>query len=318
MEEMVWRKAISVRRDEKQSQILILVAGALLTALSLQTVEFAYALKGLFPTFIYGMFAVTVLFALTAFKLQAATGAGAAFGGMVCLLLTFWTGWSYLGTLLRTGLTPLILLFVLTFAATRLGRQKKAIAGLAEGRRGRNAAQVIANLGTSAASPCLISIGVLLGWLPRTWHGHDVPIHLAGVVALAALAEATADTVSSELGQAFGGQPWLLTTLQRVEPGTDGAISLKGTAAGIAAGAFVVWAGAWALRLGIKEASIALLAACAGLFFDSLLGATVERSGRLGNDLVNFASTLFAAAVALCLLIALPLCLRASDASSWR
>jgi uncharacterized protein (TIGR00297 family) len=304
MEEMVWRKAISVRRDEKQSQILILVAGALLTALSLQTVEFAYALKGLFPTFIYGMFAVTVLFALTAFKLQAATGAGAAFGGMVCLLLTFWTGWSYLGTLLRTGLTPLILLFVLTFAATRLGRQKKAIAGLAEGRRGRNAAQVIANLGTSAASPCLISIGVLLGWLPRTWHGHDVPIHLAGVVALAALAEATADTVS--------------TTLQRVEPGTDGAISLKGTAAGIAAGAFVVWAGAWALRLGIKEASIALLAACAGLFFDSLLGATVERSGRLGNDLVNFASTLFAAAVALCLLIALPLCLRASDASSWR
>ena len=40
------------------------------------------------------------------------------------------------------------------------------------------------------------------------------------------------------------------------------------------------------------------LAGCAGLFFDSLLGATVERRGWLGNDLVNFASTVFAAVVA--------------------
>ncbi len=36
-----------------------------------------------------------------------------------------------------------------------------------------------------------------------------------------------------------------------------------------------------------------------GLFFDSLLGATVERKGWLGNDLVNFASTAFSAGVAL-------------------
>ena len=78
-----------------------------------------------------------------------------------------------------------------------------------------------------------------------------------------------------------------------------------GTTAGIPAGSAVVWTGWWALRLGIREASIALLAACAGLFFDSLLGATVERRGWLGNDLVNFTSTLFAAVVAFGLLIAL-------------
>jgi uncharacterized membrane protein len=78
-----------------------------------------------------------------------------------------------------------------------------------------------------------------------------------------------------------------------------------GTAAGVAAGTAVVWAGWWSLRLGIREAAIALLAACAGLFFDSLLGATVERRGWLGNDLVNFASTLFTALAALSLLIAL-------------
>jgi uncharacterized protein (TIGR00297 family) len=181
-----------------------------------------------------------------------------------------------------------------------MGRQRKTTAGLAEAKSGRKASQVIANLGIPAVSSSLMGVGVLLGWLP-----HTMSVRLVGAVALAALAEATADTVSSEIGQAFGGHPLLLTTLRRVEPGTDGAVSLMGTAAGVAAGAAVAWAGWWAMRLGTREASIALLAACAGLFFDSVLGATVERRGWLGNDLVNFASTLFAAVVALSLLIAL-------------
>ncbi len=64
---------------------------------------------------------------------------------MICLLLVFWMG-RFEDSPLRSGLTPLVLLFVLTFLATRLGRQRKARAGLAEERRGRSAAQVIANL----------------------------------------------------------------------------------------------------------------------------------------------------------------------------
>jgi uncharacterized protein (TIGR00297 family) len=303
--EMVWRKAISRNRDRRQSRALARGAGTLLAVLSVQTVVIAYPLAEQFPAFVFGALGISVFFALAVFGLRAATGAGAACGAMVCLLLTIWTG-SYLGSLPRTGLTPLILLFVLTFLATRMGRQRKANAGLAEEPRGRNAAQVIANLGVPAASSSLMGIGVLLGWLPHTFHDHDVAVRLVGAVALAALAEATADTVSSEIGQAFGGPPLLLSTLRRVEPGTDGAVSLMGTAAGVAAGTAVVWAGWWSLRLGIHEATIALLAACAGLFFDSLLGATVERRGWLGNDLVNFASTLFAALAALSLLIALP------------
>jgi uncharacterized membrane protein len=54
----------------------------------------------------------------------------------------------------------------------------------------------------------------------------------------------------------------------------------------------------WALRLRPSQAAIALFAGICGLFFDSFLGATVERRGWLGNDLVNFTSTVFAATFA--------------------
>ena len=118
-------------------------------------------------------------------------------------------------------------------------------------------------------------------------------------VGLAALAEAAADTVSSEVGQVFGGRPRMITTLREVEPGTDGAISLAGTLAGVVAAAIV--AGAGTLALGGDRIMFAV--SCAGgvfgLFFDSLLGATLEERGWLNNDAVNFLSTGSAAAFAL-------------------
>jgi uncharacterized membrane protein len=43
-----------------------------------------------------------------------------------------------------------------------------------------------------------------------------------------------------------------------------------------------------------------------GLFFDSLLGATLERAGWLNNDAVNFLSTASAVACSLVLLAMLP------------
>ncbi len=41
------------------------------------------------------------------------------------------------------------------------------------------------------------------------------------------------------------------------------------------------------------------IAGTAGMMIDSLLGATWENSGRMGNDAVNFVSTVFAADLAL-------------------
>ena len=122
---------------------------------------------------------------------------------------------------------------------------------------------------------------------------------LAGAISmLAAFVEATADTVSSEIGQAYGGVPRSVLTLRRVAAGTDGAISWIGTLAGAAAGAVVVLSGALALGLTPREAVIALGAGVVGLFLDSLLGATVEMLGWVGNDLVNLSSTTVAALIA--------------------
>jgi uncharacterized protein (TIGR00297 family) len=204
-------------------------------------------------------------------------------------------------TIVRSGLAPLALLFVLTFLATRAGRRVKAQAGLAEKPHGRSSAQVIANLSTaglavSALGFELVMRGEVCCGTPyyKVWVSPAMML-----MCLAAMVEATADTVSSEIGQAFGGRPVMLVVLRRVDVGTDGGVTLVGSGAGIVAGALVATVGVWALRLSVLDGVIAFLAGICGLFFDSLLGATVERRGWLGNDLVNFSSTVFAAGVAL-------------------
>jgi uncharacterized protein (TIGR00297 family) len=241
--------------------------------------------------------AVSIAFALAAWFLRAATPAAALIGGMICLLLTLWTGSTR--SALHSALIPLLTLFIVTFLATRVGRKQKSERGLAESRGGRRASQVIANLGVAALLSNVVGCDVIT-WMARPSGISDIDsFYLLRVVVVAALVEATADTVSSEIGQAFGGTPFLLTTLRRVPPGTDGAISLYGTMAGIGAAALIAATGAPALGMSFAECVVAFAAGVLGLFFDSLLGATVERKGWFGNDLVNFASTAFAAAIAL-------------------
>jgi uncharacterized protein (TIGR00297 family) len=120
------------------------------------------------------------------------------------------------------------------------------------------------------------------------------------------LAEAAADTVSSEIGQVLGGRPRMITTLRAADPGVDGAISIAGTLAGIAAGVIVALAGTLALRGDASLFWISTAGAIFGLLFDSLLGATLERRGWLNNDAVNFLSTAGAAAFALGILAIIP------------
>jgi uncharacterized protein (TIGR00297 family) len=289
-----WRKAIPEERDRLQSKALVWVVGALLVWLCADAVRAAARFSIRFPVFVLEVFVLSAAFALIARRLRAATVGGAVCGGMICFLMTFWTG-AWTKSVMRSGLTPLVLLFLVTFFATRAGRQQKMKAGLAEARRGRSAAQIIANLSIAGicASPWSAWI---VGGETSLLTGSAILVLKMGC--LAALVEATADTVSSEIGQAFGGDPLLLVGLRSVAPGTDGAITVIGSWAGVGGGALVAITGGWAMHLSAGAILTALGAGICGLFFDSLLGATVERRGWVGNDLVNFTSTLFAAILA--------------------
>ena len=239
---------------------------------------------------------LSVLLGLVAFKVRSATAGAALAGAAITASLMYGTvSFPYLAW--RTDLVPVLVLLAMTSLATRAGRRRKEGLGTAESKRGRAASQVAANLGVAA----LLSNGLVLSWMvERSWMPvvRVFPV-AAFCVGLAALAEAAADTVSSELGQVLSGNPRMITTFRKAEPGTDGAISLGGTVAGIVAGGLVAASGAWALDLGWRRFALSWIAGVFGLFFDSLLGATLERRGWINNDAVNFLSTASAAGFAL-------------------
>jgi len=183
------------------------------------------------------------------------------------------------------------LLFVTFLAASitsRLGLKRKVLLGIAEERGGRRGAgNAIANCGVAAIA-AIMAI--------------TTPHAAAALLALvAALTAGGSDTVASEIGKAWGTSTLLVTTLSRVRPGTPGAMSMEGTAAGLVS-AFALAAGGVALGLIAAPAIVAVVAgATAGALVESVLSATLEGPGILNNDMLNFINTAIAAAVALAL-----------------
>lgn len=232
---------------------------------------------------IFPAVAFTVAFAVVGWGIRAITAGAAITGTLLTVILCLTAG--------PAALMPIVTVFALTLLSTRIGRRKKERLGTAERRHGRGAAQILANVGVSAI--CVT---------PLLFVQHARFILLAG--ACAALAEAAGDTVSSELGQAFGGRPRLITTLQPAATGQDGAITAIGTFFSLAAILAVCAACQWSGLLMPHFGLTVLVAAFSGTLLDSLLGATLERPGRLGNNAVNFTSTAFAAALTIALLFA--------------
>lgn len=266
-----------------QSQIPLFLAIVLATgSIALQCVSLSQGT----PARIFQSFLMGLILGLLVWRFRAATAGGAITGALFTMELYLSTpGW-------RTAIWPLVALLLLTFAATRFGRVRKERLGLAEDRYGRTASQVAANLGVAVLASIPVGFSRLFA-VPQFFSTSVMQLAL-----VAALAEAASDTLSSELGEVLGGEPRLLTTFRRVAPGTDGAISVAGTLAGLTGAAAVAIVASVALSFTLLQTLIVWVAAAVGLFLDSLLGAVFERRGWLNNDAVNFLSTLAAAVLA--------------------
>jgi uncharacterized protein (TIGR00297 family) len=219
---------------------------------------------------------VTVVFATLARWVRGVSFSGAIAGAMVCFVL-------YVGVGLGAFIA-LVSVFALTWIATRLGYRRKEKLGTAERLDGRTAVQVLANLAVAAGCAALWALTA----------GRAVIL----LALSAALAEAAADTVSSELGQARSTKARLITTWEEVAAGTDGGVSWAGTVAGIAAATAVSLVCVFAGLVPLRWLGISIVAAVAGMIADSFLGALLERRKLLNNDAVNFLGTLVAAGVA--------------------
>jgi len=221
---------------------------------------------------------VTAAFTAVARWLRGVSFSGSIAGAAVCFLLYAAAG--------PGAFAALVSVFVLTWIATRFGYRRKQKLGTAEHREGRTAGQVLANLATATA----LAVGFAL---------HKNVRFLAATAA--ALSEAAADTVSSELGQAQSDRARLITTWELVPAGTDGGVTVTGTIAGVVAAAIVSGVCAVVGLVSPKRAVVSMIAGVAGMIADSYLGALLERRRWLNNDWVNFLSTVAAAGVALLL-----------------
>jgi uncharacterized protein (TIGR00297 family) len=114
----------------------------------------------------------------------------------------------------------------------------------------------------------------------------------------AALATAAADTAGTEIGQLLGRRAFLLRNLRPAPPGTPGAVSVEGTAAGLLAAAIVAALGVAVGLFPWIGGLIVVAAALAGTVVESLVGPALERRALLDHDAVNFLNTLVGALTA--------------------
>jgi uncharacterized protein (TIGR00297 family) len=219
-----------------------------------------------------------VIVAWLGYRARTVNLAGAITGAIIGIAIAVTSGWA--------GWTLLMATFLAASITSRLGLRRKTLLGIHEERGGRRGAgNAIANTG----------VAVVASLLSVVTDARDMAL-LAFVTALAA---GGSDTVASEIGKAWGKKTYLVSTLRRVPPGTSGAMSFEGTAAGIV-GACMLAGIAIAIGLvpGVALFPI-MFGATVGSLVESLLGATLEAPGILNNDMLNFLNTAIAASVAL-------------------
>ncbi len=183
------------------------------------------------------------------------------------------------------GFALMLCYFLLGTTVTYIGKDIKESKGIAEKRSGARGPE---NLWGSAAIGAICALGY--------WYAPH-PLWLLGYTA--SISSKLSDTFASEIGKAYGKHTYLITNLQAVPAGTEGAVSLEGTLAGIVGAVLIAIAG-WLLQLiPMGDILTCAIAAFVATSLESLIGATLQNRYRwLTNELVNGINTLLGASIA--------------------
>jgi uncharacterized protein (TIGR00297 family) len=197
-------------------------------------------------------FTIASLIAGIAHRLRLLTASGAV-AAAVTGAATVLAGWSW----------AILLLFFFT-TSTALSRWRaverdRLVTTLIEKQGPRDAVQVLANGGLFSLAALLSTRGDAFVWQ---------------AVAAGAIAAATSDTWSTEVGIVLGGKPRAILSGRQVAPGTSGGITMQGTMAALT-GAFAAALLTTILRWPIPLHAV-FVGGFAGSIFDSVLGATVQ------------------------------------------
>ncbi|MDG1544280.1 MAG: DUF92 domain-containing protein [archaeon] len=234
------------------------------------------------PLTILSITIVSIMISGIAFFKKVLDQGGSALAFLVCFIIGTLGHWSWL---------LIMLIFVgSAFLATRFAIVYKKALGVEESDEGtRGGWNVISN----GMVPAIVAIFYSLGFLEP---------EQALVAFATAVAAAMADTMASEIG-VLSPQPVMITNpLEKVEPGTDGGVSLEGTIASLLSSVSISMLSFAAFLLLIEESHpfyssfkvdywyISSFFGFFGCVIDSLLGATLEKQGILDNNGVNFIS----------------------------
>src|SRR4028118_1406035 len=197
------------------------------------------------------------------------------------------------GTLGWQGYLVVMFYFLVGSAVTRIGMEQKEAEGIAEKRSGARGPE---NVWGSALTGALCVLGTLV--FPKL-----APLLLLGYVA--SFATKLSDTCASEVGKAYGKRTFLITTLQPVARGTEGAVSLEGTLAGVVGSVAIAFIG-WGVGLiNLTDVAFCIVAAFIATNLESVIGATLQsKFDWLTNEVVNIINTLIGAGVAILLALA--------------